>query len=152
MGFCGLGAFVDHVTGLATKKEEAFVHAMLTFLQRQFAITTELVGQVVLLWHRRIGCLARVLLRCRRRVQGAAGCQTGGRRLSTPVVVRGVAEDFGLSGLFLDLAGVPGSHAISPRRSQYHWLRQRMSSQNDSNKGGFRWWIILSLSRFGSAK
>ena len=121
MGFRGSGTFTDHVTGLATEEAEAFVHASLSFLRRKLAIATKLVGQVVLLRCRRIGCLARVLLRCRRGVRGAAGCRAGGCGLSTPVDVRGrgVAEGFGLSGLFSDMAGVPGSHAISPRRSQY---------------------------------
>ena len=89
MGFCGSGTFTDHVTGLATEEAEAFVHASLSFLWRKLAIATELVGQVVLLWRRWIGRLARVLLRCRRRVRGAAGCRTGGHGLSMPVVVRG---------------------------------------------------------------
>ena len=80
---------MDHVTGLATEKAEAFVHASLSLLRRKLAIATELVGQVVLLRHRQIGRLARILLRCRRGVRGAAGCRTGGRGLSTPVVVRG---------------------------------------------------------------
>ena len=81
------GAFTDHMTRLATEEAETSVHATLTFLRRELAIATELVGQVVLLWHRWIGCLGRILLQCRRRVQGAAGCRTGGRRLSMLVVV-----------------------------------------------------------------
>ena len=62
------------MAGLATEEAETSVHATLTFLQHELAIATELVGQVVLLWRHRIGCLGRILLRCCRRVLSAASC------------------------------------------------------------------------------
>ena len=98
------------MTRLATEKAEAFVHASLSFLRRKLAIATELVGQVVLLRRCQIGCLARVLLRCRRGIRGAAGCRTGGCGLSTPVVVRGRGgrRGFRLVGLVLGLGRSTG--------------------------------------------
>ena len=98
------------MTGLATEKAEAFVHASLSFLRRKFAIATELVGQVVLLRRHWIGRLACVLLRCHRGVWVAASCRTGGRGLSTPVVVwgRGGRRGFRLVGLVLGLGRSTG--------------------------------------------
>ena len=95
---------------MATEEAETSVHATLLFLQRELAIATELVHQVVLLRCHRIGRLGWVLLQCHRRVQGAASGQTGGCRLSTPVVVqgRGGGRHFWLFGLGIRLGGGTG--------------------------------------------